>query len=745
VVSSSVLTVQRLRLLKQIASALILALIPSMLAAQPAVFRGRVFERQSGRPLAGATITIAGFPGTVRTDATGAFLWEPAPSPPFQVVIVLPGGQVARPVDIVKLEESVDLPVDALASESLTVVGAAPSLAITPAAATTLLSAEQIAHRSPEHLLQALETVPGLAHVSEGHAAVPAIRGLARGRTLLLIDGGRVSSERRVGPSATFADPESFAGIDVARGPGSVAYGSDALGGVISVRTRRAEPGSPLRMRGSVTLAAGIPERRGTIEVSRGFATGGIIVQGHARKADDWSSPEDDSRIFNSGWQDGGFLARFDRQVASGLFSVGWTSDFGRNIERPRNNSRTVRFYYPYENAHRLSGSYELPNVAGFQALTFTGFTGAHGQRTDQDRFGTATAGRTIERADVSARDFHVKGHAARSAGSARLEFGVDVNGRFGLEALDVFQTYDTNGNLLEDTTNVSIDSAHRTNVGAYFQADAAIEPTARVSGGIRADSVTTRNTAGFFGDRSTSHGAFSGFASATLGPFSGFSVTSQVSRGFRDPTLSDRYFRGPSGRGFITGNPDLEPERSLQFDVAARYAFGRTQVSAYVYQYRIDDLIERFSTEMDFFFFRNRGRARIRGIELESKTELAYGLAVELGGHISRGIALDDRADLDDISADTLSLVVRKNVSDRGFVQLRGAVHAADDRPGPTEVAAPGATIVDLAGGWKLTPRFELRGGVRNLLDDSYYASPDPRWVFAPGRSASLTLSARF
>jgi hypothetical protein len=34
-----------------------------------------------------------------------------------------------------------------------------------------------------------------------------------------------------------------------------------------------------------------------------------------------------------------------------------------------------------------------------------------------------------------------------------------------------------------------------------------------------------------------------------------------------------------------------------------------------------------------------------------------------------------------------------------------------------------------------------ELRGVVRNVLDDAYYASPDPRWVWAPGRSASVTL----
>ncbi len=126
----------------------------------------------------------------------------------------------------------------------------------------------------------------------------------------------------------------------------------------------------------------------------------------------------------------------------------------------------------------------------------------------------------------------------------------------------------------------------------------------------------------------------------ATLAPVERLTLTGQVARGFRDPTLSDRYFRGPSGRGFITGNPDLEPETSLQYDLAARYAIGRTQLAAYGYHYRIDDLIERYCTATDFFFFRNRGLGRVRGIELEARTSLGYGVGVEAGMNISRGTA---------------------------------------------------------------------------------------------------------
>ena len=236
----------------------------------------------------------------------------------------------------------------------MTVVGAAPSVDAAPGAATTLLSNLQITGRAPENLMQVLETVPGINQVSEGHAAVPAIRGMARGRVLLLIDGARVTSERRVGPSATFLDPAVLEGVDVARGPGSVTYRVRRAG-------RRDLDADPQR-RAEHSLAGAWQralrgrnlDRRGAVEVSKGFAKGGILVEGHARGADDWSSPQDDTDIFNSGWQDGGFLIRGNHQVGPGVLTAGWQSDYGRDIERPRNNSQTVRFYYP---------SRELPSL----------------------------------------------------------------------------------------------------------------------------------------------------------------------------------------------------------------------------------------------------------------------------------------------------------------------------------------------------------------------------------------------
>ena len=344
-----------------------LTLLLGFCFASPALaFKARVVDQQ-GRPVAKATITILGKPGEAITDADGRFEWKPDPPPPFEIFVIDASGTYAKPVIVTELPADGELVVTItpLVSESVTVSGSAPSIESTPAAGTTSVSGRDVLVRQPSNLTQALENVAGVNQVSEGQAAVPAIRGLARGRTLILIDGARVSSERRAGPSATFMDPAVVESVDVSRGSGSVAYGSDAFGGVISVRTRRVQPGSPLSASFTGTVGTGIPERRGAMEISKGLTKGGMFFAAHTRDVGNWDSPV--GEVFNSGFSDHGFLGRFEHAAGPGSFSVSWQSDFGRDIERPRNNSRTVRFYYPYENSHRLTTGYEAANIAGFQ------------------------------------------------------------------------------------------------------------------------------------------------------------------------------------------------------------------------------------------------------------------------------------------------------------------------------------------------------------------------------------------
>lgn len=712
-------------------------------AAPAEAFEGTILRADTGAPVAGAEVSILGRPGSTHTDAAGRFVWQPDPPAPFEILVVAPGGVYMKPTVVEALEDGrTTIRVHPVLHDALTVTGAAPGVHSTPGAGTTMVSRGDIETRQPANLMQALENVAGVNQVSEGQAAVPAIRGLARGRTLVLLDGARVTSERRVGPSGTYLDPFVLDDVEVVRGPGTVAYGSDAFGGIIAARTRRAAAESPLSLRFVGMAGAGIPERRGGLEIAKGIERGSVLFLAHARASDDYESP--DGEVFNSGYDDRGVLARVDRAVGRGLLSVAWQGDFGRDIERPRNNSRTVRFFYPTEDSQRLTAGYQATDLAGLTRAGATVFVGRYAQVTDQDRFATSTTGRSIERADVAANDFHVRAFGERALGSARIEAGLDVNGRYGLHALDIIERYDLAGQRTAQTVNLSVDSARRVDAGLYVSGDAPLGRAVTLSGGVRVDRVTMRNRGGYFGDRSTANGAASGYV-ALAASTGGFTVTGQVARGFRDPMLSDRFYRGPTGRGFITGNPELDPETSLQLDFGVRYTARRWRAGVFAYQYRFDDLIERYQTDTDFFFFRNRGRGRLRGVEVEAQADLGAGLTLQVAAQVPRSRLVDDGTFLDDVSPDMFSMQLRKTLPRRTFVQVRAAKFADDRRPGPSEVRMPGYFVLDAGGGVGFGSRLELRALVRNALNESYLVSPDVRAVAAPGISGSLTAMVRF
>ena len=198
-------------------------------------------------------------------------------------------------------------------------------------------------------------------------------------------------------------------------------------------------------------------------------------------------------------------------------------------------------------------------------------------------------------------------------------------------------------------------------------------------------------------------------------------------------------------GRGFIEGNPDLKPEKSLQFDLSARYVVGPVRLAAAGYHYRITDLVERYSSTATLFLFRNRGRAELRGVELEAQATLPRALTLTMTAETSRGRDAADRTPLDDVAPASASVTVRHGTGDRLTTYLRLEVVGAHDAAGPSEVPTAAYEIVDAGISWRLSGHAELRGALRNLLNETYQSSAGPRWVWAPGRQVSLTTVVAF
>lgn len=710
-------------------------------AGQAVGFEGRLVTK-GGQVLVGARIQVLGERGTAVADGQGRFRLDPSPHPPFDIIVTRADGVAMRPLRVESLPATGDLllTLDAGREESVTVLGETADLELPPAAALTLVGKGDLDQRGPLQLTDALDGVAGANRNGDGLAAVPALRGMAAGRTLILADDGRVTAERRAGPSATFLDPSSVDEVEVVRGPGSVAYGSDAFGGFIRTRTRLATPGEPFSVRWGLGGGTGNDMRSANLELGGSLAGGGLTVGGSYRELEDYESPKGEVR--DSGGILWGGRAGYQRQVGSGLLRVLWRTDAGRDIGKPSTDSNLTRTTYPEDNSHRLSVGYEQPGPGSWSRLAVSASWDQYQILTRKDVLQTSSKPRQVTDADVFAHDYGLRLEGERVLGAARLVLGLDLSGRFGLRATNDTFDYTATGALDKRTREVSIDSARRDDYGLFLGLTGRAGAV-DLAGGLRYDRVESDNSGGYFGDRSQSSGDFSGFVAATVTLHPQWSLTGQVARGFREPLLSDRYYRGISGRGFITGNPDLDPETSRQADAALRWNGDGVRVALFGFLYRIEDLIERYKTGSNYFF-RNRGEAELKGVELEGTLDLGASLLAQLALQRHRGEVREDGSALDSVPADGVVLTLRRDPVERWWWLARISAYARDERKGPTERVVPGYTVVDGGLGYRISDALELQLMGRNLLDHTYFGSSDEKTILAPGRSLQLVVRGR-
>lgn len=700
--------------------------------------------RSDGSPMRGARVQILGEREVVVVDEEGRFRLPDDVRPPFDVLVTRADGVVIQPMRVESLsaEGTVELVLEGAMQGSVTVLGAAPDLELPPAAAFTLSGRRDLDQRAPRQLGDVMATVPGTEAVGNGPAAVPAIRGMTSARTLILIDEGRVTAERRAGPSGTFLDPATVEEVEIVRGPGSVAYGSDAFGGLIRARTRIHSPGDPTALGWGVTAGTGDSLRAADAEYGTDALGGGLTVGAHWREYDDYTSPEGEVPL--SGWTGSGARVGYQRELGRGMLRALWRTDLARDVGKPAADSDTRPTWYPEENSHRFSVAYEQPGPGSWTRIATQLFWAEYQLLTTSE---TVAAGVPSDRtvADVFSHDWGVRLEAERPLGArSRLVVGLDSSGRYGLEATNEKLTYLADGSLERLELEVSIEDASRRDLGLFAGLSTSVGAVG-LSAGLRVDRVEAENRGGYFGDDSRSDTAVSGFLAGSVPLAEHLELSLQAARGFRDALLSDRYYRGLTGRGFITGNPGLEPETSRQYDLALRYTAGSVTVAGYGYLYRISDLIERYRGEDRNFYFRNRGEAEIKGLELEVLAALGRDVLGQVAVQWARGEVLDDGSDANDIPSDGVILTLRRDPSRKWWWLTRMGAFARDDRPGPSEQVRPGFVTVDAGLGCKLSELLEVQLLGRNLLDKAYLVSVDENAVLAPGRTVELSVRGVF
>ncbi|MET0552297.1 MAG: TonB-dependent receptor [Vicinamibacteria bacterium] len=260
---------------------------------------GRVFSSPES-PAADAKVTLVDLRRQTRADAAGAFRFEDVPAGLYvlQADSARFGSNVTRVEVTSGQAASVEMTLD-LATHQETVVVTARGEAATLnelASPVDVLSGQELQDARAATLGETLARQPGVSSTSFGPGASrPVIRGLGGDRIRVLQGGLGTADASNTSPDhAVSFDPLSARQIEIVRGPATLLYGSNAVGGVVNVidgSIPDAVPDRPLSA--TVDLAGGTSadERTGAAALSGGrgmFAWHADLLK---RRADDVSIP----------------------------------------------------------------------------------------------------------------------------------------------------------------------------------------------------------------------------------------------------------------------------------------------------------------------------------------------------------------------------------------------------------------------------------------------------------------------
>jgi vitamin B12 transporter len=460
-----------------------------------------------------------------------------------------------------------------LAADVVVSAAAEPEPAVSLGAAATVIDAREIAASQATTVLDLLRTVPGLDVVQSGGPGTVAslfLRGTSSTQTLVLVDGVALNSPYFGGTDLSALSLANVERVEVVRGPFSALYGSEAIGGVVRVFTRRTS--SEEEISGRATLGAGNGSAKEAFaEVALG------------------SGPVTASAGFRRTLTDGDLPNEFFAATnVSGTLSAALSDSLRVGLVIRRDEGRTG-----------IPSSGGIPTPLRATTSETTTFEAPVSIALSRSAFVEASFRWVKDSPTFSDPDavFSSSSTDARRAG-ARLAFTTAVGAHRLTAGADWERTLVSN----ESNFGVALDDAS-TRTFALFGEDRIALAGERlvVTAGVRWDD----------------HSAFGSAVSPRL------TAAWRVTRSLKLRAAAGTAFRAPStGELYYpySGNPALRPEKSNGYEVGVEKTLAKGVIlEASGFWNAIRDLIDYDATAT--FMNQNIGSARTRGVEVALRT----------------------------------------------------------------------------------------------------------------------------
>jgi iron complex outermembrane receptor protein len=603
---------------------LILSVYPASPAAAQtplgATVTGTITNSLSGAPAPDVVVVIDApkFTQTVKTGADGKFTLVNVPPGAYHLSVRGDGYLSSRSdITVSGPSQTSDLRIDPeLHYSEVTSVSPDARNQFDAYQATNVLGGQELTKELQATLGGTLQNEPGVAMRSFGPGpARPVIRGLDGDRVLVLEDGLRMGDlSSQSGDHGVNVNPASATRIEVVRGPATLLYGANAIGGLVNVVTNEIPTAPVLKPTGSMTVDGGSAAKEGGAagDFTVGAGHFALHLSGSGRRAGNYDTP--DGTVPNSfaragfaevglGYvSDKGFLGAsyaYDRSH----YGIPLVEEGETNLD-PRRQIFNIR-----GERHGMGGLFETVKAS----------VGVRRYRHDElDGEEIATSFRN----DTSEFEF-LASHkrVSRMKGSIGASFLTRTFEATGGEALSPL--VDQKG-------------------GAFFvYEEIALSPHVDFQFGGRADHQAFTPAVD---EPNRSFDNFSGSLGLLVHPTDATSIALSFARAARNPALEELYFHGPHGGNFAfeNGDPNLESEKALGFDASFRWRNSRATGEITFFTNRIDNFIFRQLTggvedDLPETFF-TQANATLNGIESHLDVRLTKLVSLEGGIDYVRG-----------------------------------------------------------------------------------------------------------
>lgn len=561
----------------------------------------------------------------------------------------------------------------------------------------------------PATLTELVNGIPGVAENGQpGLFQVTSIRGVSRQRVLNFIDNVRLSNDRRAGVAASFIDPLMLDHVHIIRGPISTYYGSGAVGGVILMNFddhEKTEISSGYQQSGQQHF-----EKIHWGEQNTAFTA----INRQSQNTRDISG-----NPLNTHFQQRSFFLQQKWQLQDYLIKSWLFHSNGDDLGR--SNSR-----YPNRIVNIADEKHTIFKTTLSHDNQWSVDIYLHNQAIVTD---TLKPQNSLNSVESSSSDRGLNWQFAWDKMQQSGLFGIEYFARKNVDLHENIQDLINNtATQIQTLNNGTVNEWAiyyiykkqfrdlRFQFGARYFIDKSSVP----------DSKSEQNATT----------AFTGL-SYQLSPNTDININ--VGNAIRFATLAEKFFSGTTARGTIIGNPDLNAEKSLSYDLGIIWHGDTITYKLNGFRTKLKNYIDRVSVSNEQMTFLNFTNGSIEGLESEFQWQLNElwqlnsNLTMINGQH-------NGNNNLADIPSDRATLnVVYQNEPWRMNFKYQHRFKKSDIGPG--EIPTSSTELLTASLSYQFSPQWQINFNIENIANDTYRTSNDDLSTYASGRSVGISV----